>query len=260
MRNRQVHPDFWKSDTAGELDFFGRLLFVALWCMADREGLVLYRPRRISVEAFPFDGISGEQIVAAVDKMKSLGMVEELSNPSEKRKCLKVVNFKEYQTIHPKEAKSKLIDRYIPGNSAELHVIPGNSRELPPDSDSDSDSDSTSVGTEDAPLAFSISAKQKDYAGGLLSQAGESWESWAGSKGLSRITAKQVDEIVAGLKDESGREKAALDRKNAMCRELKAALDEVHTRDGPDAARKWIRQQAKEFHGALWGRFKEIDQ
>ena len=143
MRTRMVHADFWKSESVAELDMMGRLLFVAMWGMADREGLLLYRPRRIAVEAFPYDGVKPDKVRSIIDQMKSLGMVRELASGDDERTCLQIINFAEYQSVHAKEAQSKLKDRYIPGNSDELRVIPGNSSEFPPASTSTSTSTST---------------------------------------------------------------------------------------------------------------------
>lgn len=47
--------DFFKSERLGELSPLHRLLFVGLWTLADRNGRLEDRPRRIKAEVFPYD-------------------------------------------------------------------------------------------------------------------------------------------------------------------------------------------------------------
>jgi hypothetical protein len=55
MRIRHIRPEFFKHEHISDLPPLTRLLFVALWCMADRSGRLEDRPRRIKVECLPFD-------------------------------------------------------------------------------------------------------------------------------------------------------------------------------------------------------------
>lgn len=55
MRARNIKPGFFLNEEIGELDTGCRLLFIGLWCLADREGFLKYRPKRISIEIFPYD-------------------------------------------------------------------------------------------------------------------------------------------------------------------------------------------------------------
>lgn len=54
-RSRNIKPAFFKNEDLAELDPAGRLLFIGLWCLADRNGVVEYRPKRIKIELFPYD-------------------------------------------------------------------------------------------------------------------------------------------------------------------------------------------------------------
>lgn len=54
-RIRQIKPDFFRSEDVANLEPIARLLFVGLWTLADREGRLLDRPRRIAIELFPYD-------------------------------------------------------------------------------------------------------------------------------------------------------------------------------------------------------------
>ena len=58
MRARNIKPGFFKNDTLAELDFAGRLLFIGLWGLADREGRLEDRPKKIKAEIFPYDDVA----------------------------------------------------------------------------------------------------------------------------------------------------------------------------------------------------------
>lgn len=55
MRARNIKPAFFKSDVLGDCSPLARLLFQGLWCLADHEGRLHYRPRRIKAEVLPYD-------------------------------------------------------------------------------------------------------------------------------------------------------------------------------------------------------------
>ena len=48
-RARNIKPAFFKNELLAELDAFDRLLFIGLWCLADREGRTEDRPKRIKM-------------------------------------------------------------------------------------------------------------------------------------------------------------------------------------------------------------------
>ena len=55
MRIRTIKPDFFKHDKVSDLKPLARLLFISLWCLADRRGRLEDRPKRIKVECLPYD-------------------------------------------------------------------------------------------------------------------------------------------------------------------------------------------------------------
>jgi hypothetical protein len=46
-RTRQIKPGFFKNDELAELPIEARLLFAGLWTIADREGRLEDRPKKI---------------------------------------------------------------------------------------------------------------------------------------------------------------------------------------------------------------------
>ncbi|WP_426664077.1 hypothetical protein [Rhodanobacter aciditrophus] len=54
-RARNIKPGFFKNDALAECNPLARILFVGLWCEADREGRLEDRPKRLKAEYLPYD-------------------------------------------------------------------------------------------------------------------------------------------------------------------------------------------------------------
>lgn len=54
-RTRSIKPSFFSNDILAECEPMARLLFAGLWTLADRDGRLEYRPRRIKGALFPYD-------------------------------------------------------------------------------------------------------------------------------------------------------------------------------------------------------------
>ncbi|HGL4641597.1 TPA: hypothetical protein ACKFAW_004883, partial [Enterobacter hormaechei] len=48
------------NEDLAELDPLARLLFIYLWMLADREGRLEDRPKRIKAEALPYDNVDAD--------------------------------------------------------------------------------------------------------------------------------------------------------------------------------------------------------
>ena len=53
-RAKNIKPGFFTNEQLAECSFAARLLFVGLWTLADREGRLEDRPRRIRAQVFPY--------------------------------------------------------------------------------------------------------------------------------------------------------------------------------------------------------------
>ena len=63
MRARNIKTGFYKNDQLAECSLAARLLFPGLWMMADRDGRLEYRPKRIKAEVFPYDDVDVSALV-----------------------------------------------------------------------------------------------------------------------------------------------------------------------------------------------------
>lgn len=103
MRARNIKPGFFKNDVLAEMSMTARLLFIGLWCLADRDGRLEKRPLRIKAEIFPYDNIKINGELTALERN---GFIK--TYHVDGQEYLQVVNFKTHQNPHHTEAKSKL--------------------------------------------------------------------------------------------------------------------------------------------------------
>lgn len=102
-RIRSIKPSFFTSDEVAELPPLLRLLFAGLWCLADRDGRLEDRPKRIKVEAMPHDRID---IIKAIDTLEERGFIHRYSVDG--AALIHITNFHLHQHPHPKEPPSTL--------------------------------------------------------------------------------------------------------------------------------------------------------
>lgn len=107
-RARLLKPSFFLNDTLAEIDPLGRLLFQALWCLADREGRLEDRPKRIKLQALPYDDCDIDALLA---DLAARGFIRRYI--AQGIACIEVVTFKRHQTPHVKEQAMKYPLFYI---------------------------------------------------------------------------------------------------------------------------------------------------
>ena len=100
-RARNIKPGFFTNEDLPEIEPMGRLLFIGLWTLADREGRLEDRPKKIKGSIFPYDNCD---IDSLLNDLQEWGFIKRYE--AEGMKCIQVVNFLKHQNPHPKEAKS----------------------------------------------------------------------------------------------------------------------------------------------------------
>lgn len=113
MRLRNVGTGFWKSEDVAELSHVGRLLFIGLWAMADRRGVLAWRPKRIKAEVFPYDDLRAQDVESIVGQMAGLGMVS-LYRDGDGTEWVHVTNFERHQLLSTKEKRSGALAGPLP--------------------------------------------------------------------------------------------------------------------------------------------------
>jgi hypothetical protein len=107
MRTRMIKPGFWTNEQLAELSFETRLLFLGLTMIADKEGKLEDRPKRIGAEVFPFDKLD---IVTMLDDLvrADLIMRYKLDDGKEFRRYIWIINFHKHQNPHIREVDSAI--------------------------------------------------------------------------------------------------------------------------------------------------------
>ncbi|WP_131469847.1 hypothetical protein [Xanthomonas citri] len=99
-RIRTVKPEFFTSEDICALSPLARLLYIALWCEADKEGRFGWKPRTFKLRYFPADNCD---IDALARELVASGLVilygESLAY---------IPQFKKHQHINPRESASTL--------------------------------------------------------------------------------------------------------------------------------------------------------
>ena len=100
-RARNIKPGFFKNEDLAECSPWARLCFAGLWTLADREGRLEDRPKRIKAELFAFDAIEVEPLLAELD---ARGFLVRYRN--EDGSFIQISKFTTHQTPHYSEKKS----------------------------------------------------------------------------------------------------------------------------------------------------------
>lgn len=105
-RARNIKPSFFLNEDIVELPCEARLLFIGLWTLADREGRLENRPKKIKMSLFPADDINVSEQLSNISKY---GFIE-LYNADE-TDVIQITNFVKHQTPHGLEKDSELPDQ-----------------------------------------------------------------------------------------------------------------------------------------------------
>lgn len=100
-RARNIKPAFFTNDHLADVHPLGRLLFIGLWTIADREGRLEDRPRRIKAEVLPYDDVDCNNLL---NQLVEHGFILRYSVDS--KRFIQVLKFNKHQNPHVKEAAS----------------------------------------------------------------------------------------------------------------------------------------------------------
>ncbi len=101
-RSRNIKPGLFKNEILGETDPLYTILFAGLWTLADKEGRLEYRPKKIKAEIFPYRFDLDPCLGLDWLKHESFISVYEIDSS----KYIQILNWAKHQAPHYKEAKS----------------------------------------------------------------------------------------------------------------------------------------------------------
>ena len=103
-RARNIKPGFFDNEILGELPALTRLLFIGLWCLADREGRLQDRPKRIKKELLGYDDVTADDVDTMLQQLNDNGFIQRYEIAGEQ--YIQVTNFLKHQNPHCKEQAS----------------------------------------------------------------------------------------------------------------------------------------------------------
>jgi hypothetical protein len=99
-RIRTIKPEFFTSEDIVAISPLARLLYIALWCEADREGRLCWKPRTFKIRYLPADDCD---INALCKELTDSGMVKLYGDA-----LAYIPSFGKHQHLNPREAASTL--------------------------------------------------------------------------------------------------------------------------------------------------------
>lgn len=108
-RARNIKPGFYKNEDLAECSVWARLIYPGLWMLADRDGRLEDRPKRIKGELLPFDAVDVEPLLRELDARKFIHRYE-----SDSVRYIQILKFGKHQTPHYTEKKSLIPPPSLP--------------------------------------------------------------------------------------------------------------------------------------------------
>lgn len=131
-RARNIKPSIMSNDALAELSPLSRLLFVYLWMLADREGRLEDRPKRIAAQALPFDREA--DVDSMLSELHNANFIVRYSIANES--YIQVINFSKHQSPHVREADSTIPEPCQGIAKAVISIMQGGVEALPRSPDS----------------------------------------------------------------------------------------------------------------------------
>ena len=99
-RIRTIKPEFFTSEDIVGLSPFARLLYIALWCEADKEGRMTWKPNTFKLRYLPGDAVDIQSLAA---ELVQAGLVVLYGDG-----YAVIPKFRQHQHINPRESDSQL--------------------------------------------------------------------------------------------------------------------------------------------------------
>lgn len=102
-RARNIKPGFYKNEELAECSIWARFIYPGLWQLADRQGRLEDRPKRIKGELLPFDSQDVDKLLDELTDRKFI-----LRYEVEGTKVIQILKFPKHQNPHHREPQSTL--------------------------------------------------------------------------------------------------------------------------------------------------------
>jgi hypothetical protein len=109
-RARNIKPGFYKNEDLAECSILARLIYPGLWMLADREGRLEDRPKRIKGELLPYDNADVDKLLGELERWGLIIRYEADGN-----RYIAIPKFLQHQNPHHREAESIIPPPNCPG-------------------------------------------------------------------------------------------------------------------------------------------------
>lgn len=222
-RSRNIKPGFFRNEDLAECSPWARLCFVGLWLLADREGRLVDRPKRIKAELFAYDSV---EVAPLLDELQAHGFILRYVVPDGVR-VIQILQFRKHQAPHFKEPKSELPSPESLGLLVDATTVePRKAEALPALNDSKA-RESTGLSppnddskASDKPGASTGQAPDKPEAGSVQGQGSPPVE-----RGSNRADSRFLipDSLIPDSLEGAHRTSPPKSRAGTLCRALKQA-------------------------------------
>jgi len=100
-RIRTIKPQFFTDDIIAELPPLARLLFIGMWTLADREGRLEDRAKRIKVEILPYDDTDVDELLQILADRHFITRYT-----VDFHRYIQIRTFEKHQILNPRESPS----------------------------------------------------------------------------------------------------------------------------------------------------------
>lgn len=102
-RSRNIKPGFFTNDELAECSPYARILFAGLWTIADKEGRLDDRPKKVKALVLPFDNVDCDELLQQLHDRKFIQRYQVQDGA-----YIQITNWKKHQNPHCKEAPSEI--------------------------------------------------------------------------------------------------------------------------------------------------------
>ncbi|WP_444878449.1 hypothetical protein ACSR9G_01970 [Citrobacter koseri] len=102
-RSRNIKPGFFTNDELAECSPLARLLFAGLWTIADKEGRLDDRPKKVKALVLPFDDVDCDELLQQLHQRKFIKRYQVNGEG-----FIQISNWRKHQNPHCKEAASEI--------------------------------------------------------------------------------------------------------------------------------------------------------
>lgn len=99
-----IKPSFFANEQLGGLEPYARLIFIGLWCLADRRGRLEDRPLRIRAEVLPYDAHA--DVDDSLNQLAEAGLIQRYAAAGDR--FIQVLKFEQHQYPHRNEIESRI--------------------------------------------------------------------------------------------------------------------------------------------------------